>query len=228
VHLVIANKAYSSWSMRPWLVMKHIGLEFSETVIPLRQPGSREKILAHSPSGKVPVLIDGDVTVWESVAIVSHLADVMPDAPIWPAGRTARAHAKAISLEMHGGFLALRQSCPMNFMKRMAKKDFGPDVSADVARVCAIWRDTRARFAGSDGEFLFGAFSAADAMYAPVVSRFDTYQIDVDAPAERYMQAVRTHPLYEAWRADGLAEPWSIPDYEVGFEVEYDYRAGSA
>lgn len=227
MHLIIANKCYSSWSMRPWLVMKHIGVDFEETVIPLRREETRENILKFSPSGKVPVLIDGGVTVWDSVAIISYLADVFPDKPVWPAGREARAHAKSISLEMHSSFQALRQACPMNFGKRFVAKDLGSDVAADVARICATWGNAREQF-GRDGRFLFGEFSAADAMYAPVVSRFDTYGINVDDEALDYMASVRTHPLYKAWRAAGLTEPWAIADYEVGFEVAEDFRKGSA
>ncbi len=223
--LVIANKCYSSWSMRPWLVLHHLGIQFEEVVIPLRREETRGEIAKYSPSGKVPVLIDRGVTVWDSVAIISYLADIFPDKPVWPSGRAERAHAKSVSLEMHSGFQALRKACPMNFGKRFARKDLGPEVGADVARICAVWGEARQRF-GGEGQFLFGEFCAADAMYAPVVSRFDTYGIDVDDIALEYMAAVRAHPSYLAWRADGLAEPWSVAEYEAGFDIAEDYREG--
>ncbi|MEO1283205.1 MAG: glutathione S-transferase family protein, partial [Pseudomonadota bacterium] len=169
MHLYLANKLYSSWSMRPWLIMRHVGLEFDETVIPLRREDTKERIAEVSPSGKLPVLVHDDGTrVWDSMAIISWLSDLYPDKPIWPEGIAVRGHAKAICLEMHSGFQALRQACPMNLGKRFKPRDFGADVDADVARVCALWRDTRARY-GSRGPFLFGVFSAADAIYAPVV-----------------------------------------------------------
>jgi glutathione S-transferase len=178
MHLYLANKCYSSWSMRPWLVMHAFGLPFEETVVALRQENTRARILAVSPSGKVPCLVDGETVVWESLAIIEYLAEKFPAAGIWPKEAGARAHARAISNEMHGGFMPLRQALPMNLGKRIATPDLSDDAKANVARIEGIWRTTRARFAQSlqhgGGAFLYGTFSAADAMYAPVVTRFET------------------------------------------------------
>ncbi len=161
--LVIANKCYSSWSLRPWLLMKQLGLAFDEVLIPLDQPDTKAEILKHSPAGKVPILIDGDVTVWESLAIMDHVGEAHEDAAVWPRDPPARAMARSIAAEMHAGFQALRSACPMNLGKRYAPRDRGEAVAQDVARVTAIWREARGRF-GAGGPFLFGAFSAADAM----------------------------------------------------------------
>ncbi|MEO1204854.1 MAG: glutathione S-transferase family protein [Pseudomonadota bacterium] len=225
MHLYLANKLYSSWSMRPWLVMRHIGLDFEEAVIPLRREDTKARILEVSPSGKLPVLVlDNGVRVWDSMAIISFLSDLYPDRPIWPESLAARGHAKAICLEMHSGFQTLRQACPMNLGKRFKPRDFGHDVDADVARISTIWRDTRERF-GSKGPFLFGAFTAADAVYAPVVNRLSAYGFKTDDDVRAYMDAIEGHTLYREWRDAGLAEPWHVPDYEEGHTVDQDLRA---
>jgi len=224
MHLIIANKLYSSWSMRPWLVMRAIGLDFEETVIPLRQPDTAERIRVYSPSGKVPVLIDGDVKVWESLAIISYLADKYPDKPIWPEGLVARAYAKSIAMEMHGGFQALRQSCPMNLGKRMKPPAMTDDLKTNVARVEEIWRETRARFGGG-GPYLFGkCFTAADAMFAPVATRLEAYSIPVAADTRAYIDAIYASPCFVEWRQAALAEPWTIAAYEDAHEVIEDIR----
>lgn len=215
MHIVIGNKLYSSWSMRPWLVLAAFDIPFTETVVPLSQPDTSTRIRKFSPSGKVPTLVDGDVTVWETLAIIEYLAEKFPGRSIWPADAKARAHARAVSNEMHAGFQALRQACPMNLAKRFARKDRGDAARADVARVAQIWAEARSRF-GAGGSFLYGAFSAADAMYAPVVTRLDTYQIEVDAPTRAYMDAVLAHPAFVRWRTEALAEPWTIEKYEAG------------
>lgn len=215
MHLAIANKRYSSWSMRPWLVLRAFDIAFEETVIPLKREDTRERIARFSPSGKVPALVDGEVRIWESLAIIEYLAETFPEKAIWPRDRVARAHARAIASEMHGGFMALRQACPMNLGKRFATPATSGDLEANVARIEAIWGETHARFAGG-GPFLFGAFNAADAMYAPVVTRLDTYGIPVAAATRAYMDAVLTHPAFLEWRTAGLAEPWDIPEYEAG------------
>ncbi len=219
MHLVIANKLYSSWSMRPWLVMRAFAIPFEETVIPLRQPDTKARILAHSPTGKVPVLKDGTITVWESLAIIEYLAETFSERAIWPKDRAARAHARAISNEMHGGFQPLRQACPMNLGKRFQCPPVSEDLLASIVRVQELWRSARARFGGPEGPFLFGAFSAADAMFAPVATRLDTYQIDVAADTRAYMDAVLVHPAFVEWKRAALAEPWIIPDYEAGLTV---------
>lgn len=217
MRLVIANKLYSSWSMRPWLVMRAFDIPFEETVIPLRQPDTAERIGRFSPTGKVPVLFDGEAVVWESLAIIEHLAEAFPDRPIWPRERVARAHARAISSEMHAGFQPLRQACPMNLGKRFRTPPLDAGVTAAVARIEDLWATSRARF-GADGPFLLGAFSAADAMYAPVATRLDSYQIPISAGSRAYIEAIFAHPAFTAWRAAALAEPWTIADYEAGFE----------
>lgn len=215
MHIYLANKKYSSWSMRPWLVLHAFGIPFDETVVPLKQADTKERIAAVSPSGKVPALVDGEVSVWESLAIIEYLAEKYPDKNIWPADRVARAHARAIANEMHGGFMPLRQACPMNLAKRFKTPTMIDDLAANLARIGDIWRSTRARF-GKDGPFLFGAFNAVDAMYAPVVTRFETYGLPVAPDSRAYMRAVQAHPSFLAWRRAGLAEPWTIDDYEAG------------
>ena len=212
--LILGNKNYSSWSLRPWIAMRHAGIAFDEEVIPLYEPGSRERILRYSPAGKVPILLDGDMTIWESLAILEHLAEKFPNAQLWPADPTARAHARAVSAEMHAGFGALRRHCPMNMRRVGRKREMTAEVAADVRRIEQIWTDCRSRFGGG-GRFLFGAFSAADAMYAPVVSRFVSYAIGVGAAAEAYMATVAELPAYLEWRKAGDAEPWVMAGNEV-------------
>jgi glutathione S-transferase len=212
--LLIGNKNYSSWSLRPWIAMKVAGIPFAETVIPLYEPGSRERVLAVAPTGKVPALVDGDVHVWESLAILEYLADRFPDAPLWPADIRLRAHARAVAAEMHAGFAALRRHCPMNMRRKPKARDLTPEIVADVRRIDALWNDCRSRF-GTGGPFLFGRFGAADAMYAPVVSRFHTYALEVGAPARRYMEAVMGLPAWAEWRTAALEEPWVMPANEL-------------
>jgi glutathione S-transferase len=213
LHLFIANKAYSSWSLRPWLLLTEFGIPFDETVIPMYRPETRAAMLAASPNGKMPSLHDGAIVVPESLAIVEFVAETFPDRPVWPRDRAARALARAISSEMHAGFTALRRACPTNFRRQPKAIPIDADVRADADRIEAIWADARARF-GDGGPFLFGAFSAADAMYAPVVNRFHAYAIPV-APASRaYMDAVMALPSWRAWIAGAEAEPW----HHVGYD----------
>ncbi|WP_421858009.1 glutathione S-transferase family protein [Oricola sp.] len=215
MHLVIGNKLYSSWSLRAWITLKAFDIAFTETVIAMYKPDTRERMLAFGPTGKVPVLVDGDITVWESLAIIEYLADRFPDKAIWPANQAARAHARSAASEMHAGFTGIRSSCPMNLTKRFAPRDRGPEMAADIQRLQELWREARERFGGS-GPFLYGEFSAADAMFAPVVSRLDTYQIDVDGETRRYMDAVLSYPSFVAWRDSALQEKWTLPHYEEG------------
>ena len=212
--LVIGNKNYSSWSMRPWIGLKAAGIAFDEDVISLYVDGSREQILKHSPGGKVPVLIDGDLHVWESLAILEYVAEKFPKAGLWPSDPAARAHARAISAEMHAGFVPLRSECGMSFWRPPAKRTLSAEAQADIARVQEIWRGARAKY-GAGGPFLFGAFTAADAMYAPVVQRFVAYDIDVSAPARAYMQAMIALPSWQEWRGAALRETWVIPKFEA-------------
>jgi glutathione S-transferase len=212
--LVFGNKNYSSWSFRPWIALRVAGIPFEEVVIPLYEPGSKEQILKYSPAGKVPVLIDGDIRVWESLAILDYLAERFPQARLWPADAAARAQARAIAAEMHAGFAPLRRHCPMNMWRPVRTRELPPEVAADVRRIDAIFTECRERF-GQGGAFLFGGFGAADAMYAPVVSRLHTYGIAVGAVAQTYMQAMMALPAWAEWRAAALREPWVMANDEV-------------
>jgi glutathione S-transferase len=211
--LVIGNKNYSSWSFRPWIAMKVAAIPFDEEVISLYVEGSREKILEHSPGGKVPILIDGDTHVWESLAILEYLAEKFPGSGFWPADPRARAHARAISTEMHAGFVPLREECGMNFWRPPGKRALSAAAQTNVARVQEIWTNARASY-GAGGPFLFGRFSAADAMYAPVVQRFVAYDIDVSAPVKTYIAAVTALSAFQDWRRAALRETWVIPKFE--------------
>jgi glutathione S-transferase len=220
--LVIANKCYSSWSMRPWLLLKQLGIAFDEITVPLDLPDTKARVLKHSPAGKVPILIDGDVTVWETIAIMEHVGEAY-DAPVWPADRKARAMARSIAAEMHSGFSALRSACPMNLGKKFAQKDRGEAVARDVARFSEIVRQAREHFSAG-GPFLFGAFSAADAMYAPLVTRLDTYSIALDATTRAYADAILILPAFQEWRSAAMEEEWIVEADEVDEEAIEDYR----
>jgi glutathione S-transferase len=212
--LIIGNKNYSSWSLRPWIAMKIAGIPFEETVISLDAPDFKARVGAVSGSGKVPVLVDGDVRVWESLAILEYLAEKFPDAGLWPRDAAARAHARAIANEMHGGFLPLRRHLPMNMWRPVIERELTPEVTANVERIEALWADCRARF-GAGGDFLFGRCGAADAMYAPVVARFHTYGVDVGAGTRDYMDAVMALPAWREWHTAALKEPWVLAADEV-------------
>ena len=222
MHLIIGNKLYSSWSLRPWMLMKALNLPFSETVIALYQDDTKARIAAHSPGGKVPVLEDHGIHVWETLAITEYLHDKFPDAGVWPKTTAARANARSIASEMHAGFQPLRQACPMNLGRKFALKVYGDDVKASVERIEQLWRDARKTF-GKDGPFLYGRFCAADAMYAPIVTRLDSYSWPVAADTRTYMNAVLSHPAFVAWRHDALKEPWHLPHYEAGHTVVETY-----
>jgi len=211
--LIIGNKNYSSWSLRPWIAMKVAGIPFEEQVIPLYEPGSREQVLQYSANGKVPVLVDGDQPIWESLAILEYLAEKFPKAGLWPVDAKARAHARVVANEMHGGFQSLRKNCPMNMWLPPKPRPQPDEVLADVRRIDALWSDCRARF-GQTGAFLFGAFGAADAMYAPVVARLHGYGLEVGAVARRYMDAVMALPAWREWREAALKEPWVMQGNE--------------
>lgn len=213
LHLVIGNKNYSSWSFRPWIAMKAAKIPFDETVISLNAPDFKERLLKISGTGKVPALVDGNVHVWESLAILEYLADKFPEGRLWPAEPAARAHARAIASEMHAGFLPLRRACPMNFWRPVKPRTLADEVAANVRRIDAMWTDCRVSF-GQDGPFLFGSFGAADAMYAPVVSRFRTYAVEVGAASRAYMEAVMALPAWSEWTAAALREPWVLPEDE--------------
>jgi glutathione S-transferase len=212
LRLILGSKNYSSWSLRPWLALKVAGIAFEESVLPIYIPGAREQIIEVSPSGKVPVLFDDAVRVWESLAIIEYVAEKFPAAGLWPQAREARAHARAVANEMHGGFLPLRRACPMNLRRPPGAIALPADALANVARIDEVFTDCRARYGGP---FLFGAFCAADAMYAPVVSRFATYEVAVGPIARAYMDAVTALPEFAAWHAAAVAETWVVPEFEI-------------
>jgi glutathione S-transferase len=204
--LVIGNKNYSSWSMRPWLALRANHIAFEEVFIPLYTgDADKQRILDVTRSGKVPALIDGDVTVWDSLSIIEYLAERFPDARLWPEDRASRAHARSISAEMHSGFMALRGECPMNLHRPIRGVALSDDARANIARIEAIWLECRERH-GRLGPFLFGTFGAADAMFAPVVYRFQTYAIELAPQAQAYMNTMLTLPAVEEWTKAGLAE----------------------
>jgi glutathione S-transferase len=214
--LILGNKNYSSWSMRPWIAMKALGIPFDEIVIPFGEPiGNpefKEKVRRYSPAGKVPVLIDGDTHVWETLAIMEYLAEKFPQAGFWPADAKARTAARVLSSEMHAGFAPLRSACPMNLRRPVRTRTLSAEAQADVARLDAIWSGCRARHGGP---FLFGAFCAADAMYAPVATRIHTYGIAVSRQALAYVEAVMALPAFAEWKADALKESWIVPEDEA-------------
>lgn len=210
--LVVGNKNYSSWSLRPWLAMKQLGLEFEEKRISLYVPGAKEKLRGYSPAGKVPILIDGERRIWDSLAILEYLAESQPS--LWPAAPAARALARSISAEMHSGFAALRQHMSMNIRRRHPGKGRTPETLADIARIVAMWSDCRTRF-GADGPFLFGTFGAADAMYAPVVLRFRTYAVELPPPCRAYADAVLGLPALREWMDAAEGEAESLPQFEM-------------
>jgi len=216
--LVIGNRNYSSWSLRGWLMARIAGIEFEEIVVPLDLPETAAAIRKHSPSGKVPALAHRGLAVWESLAIAEYLNDLKPEAGLWPAAVAARAHARSISAEMHAGFVELRANMPMNIRASYPGKGMTPAVRADIERITGLWRDCRKRFAGAapkDDGFLFGAIGAADAMYAPVVTRLKTYAVPLDGDAEAYCTAVLAYPAMKEWIAAARNEPWLIAGAEL-------------
>lgn len=212
--LVIGNKAYSSWSLRPWLLMKQAGIEFEEIRVSLYAADAKQQLLRHSPSGKVPVLKDDGLTVWDSLAICEYLAEKYPQRHLWPEQAGARALARAISAEMHSGFANLRSKMPMNVRRQLPGRAGEPEVAADIARIEAIWNDCRMRH-GAHGPFLFGTFCIADAMYAPVASRLRTYGVTVAGAAGQYAQALLALPAMQEWIAAAHAETEVNPVYEA-------------
>ena len=213
--LVIGNKNYSSWSMRPWLALRANNIPFEEVFIPLYtdNPADKQRILSFSRAGKVPSLVDGDITVWDSLAIIEYLAERFPQAKLWPEDRAMRAHARSISAEMHSGFVPLRSECGMNLHRPVGAIALSADAKANVARVEEIWCDCRQRY-GKGGPFLFGVLTGADAMYAPVVHRFRTYAIEVGAEARAYMETMMALPAFREWTEAGLAETLRIEKFE--------------
>lgn len=209
--LHIGNKAYSSWSLRPWLALRAAGLPFAEVVVPLRQPDTKDRILAVSPAGKLPVLRHGDLTVWDSLAICEYVAELAPAAGLWPDDAKARAVARAAVAEMHSGFQDLRRNLFMDLKRRHHGPDRVAAAAADTVRVQSLWRQCRERF-GEGGPFLFGRFGIADCFYAPVCTRFTTWGVALEADSQAYVDAVLSHPAFREWQAGAEAETIEI-DY---------------
>ena len=203
--LIIGNKNYSSWSLRAWIALKQTGKLFKEIRIPIHQETSLPEILKYSPSGRVPCLIDGDVTVWESLAICEYLAERFPKAKLWPQDPKARAYARAISHEMHAGFQAMRKYLPMDCRADFPAKELILEVTEDVNRITEIWKKCRSQFT-QKSPFLFGDFTIADAMYAPVVIRFRTYHVPVDAISQTYMDSIFSLPALQEWLRSAAQE----------------------
>jgi len=214
--IIVGNKAYSSWSLRGWLALKQSGLPFEEEVVSLFDeawPTRREQPDLAPSAGKVPILWDGDVAVWESLAIIDYLADKVGADRFWPTDGAARGFARSIASEMHAGFLNLRQECPTVFRRAFPTKAISADAQANVDRIVHLWSEALTRFGGSEG-FLFGTFSAADIMYAPVTTRFTTYSLPVPDFALEYCRRVQAHPFFREWIDAAHRETWVISRFE--------------
>lgn len=213
LRLTIGNKNYSSWSMRPWMVLKEFVIPFEENIVPLYREDSKANLLSHSPAGKAPSLEHDGLRVWDSLAIIEYIAELYPDRAIWPRDRAARAVARTLSCEMHSGFVALRKDCPMNFRRRSEPVELSEKLLVDVERIDAAWANARECF-GQGGDFLFGEFCAADAMFAPVVNRFEAYCLPVSSTTRAYMEAIKALPSWREWEAGALTEDWAIEQFE--------------
>ncbi len=214
--LIIGNKAYSSWSLRGWLAVKQSGLHFDELVVPLYEDGwderKREADLAPS-SGKVPILWDGETVVWDSLAITDWLADKVGRDRYWPKDDVARGMARSMAAEMHTSYISLRRECPMNIRRTLTDVKVSEDTRADAIRILQTWAEARSRF-GREGPYLFGTFTAADIMFAPVVSRFVTYGFTLPGFAQSYVEAMMAHPWMLEWYAAANEETWTIKRFE--------------
>ena len=210
--LVIGSRNYSSWSLRAWLLLRQAGIAFEEIPLRFTAPDFKKQVLRYSPAGRVPALIDGDLTIWDSLAIAEYIAENFADKVLWPSDRKQRAEARSICAEMHAGFQALRSSMPMNVSAHLPGRGWNVEVQKDIARIVAIWR-ARSRFAGA-GPFLFGRFGVADAYFAPVVWRFNTYQPDLPAQAIEYARALLELPAMQEWAAEAARENEFVADDE--------------
>lgn len=214
MRLVIGNKTYSSWSLRAWAAAKLSGLDFEEVLVPLDTPEFASRVKAISPAARVPVLVDGKLAVWDSLAIIEYLAERAPAGRLWPLDGAARARARSLCAELHSGFPDLRGHYPMNLRRTPAPHPRSPDATRDIARMREIWRECRADHAG-EGDFLFGPFSAADCFFAPVVTRFLTYLLPLGKVERAYAEAVMAHPILVEWREGAAREPWVVDADEV-------------
>lgn len=212
--LVIGNKNYSSWSLRPYMALAMAGIDFEEKLITFGEPAFGKAVVKISKAGLVPILVHGKNTVWDSLAIMEYAAETWSDRNLWPKNKAARAMARSVSAEMHSGFRNLRNACPMNLSRAIKPVAMNDDIRADVARLEALWKECRSAH-GRGGPFLFGKFSIADAMFTPIVTRFETYDIKVSNDTQHYMNAVMATPAFHDWKADGLKEKSLYPEDEV-------------
>lgn len=212
--LVIGNKNYSSWSLRPYMALAMAGIDFEEKLITFGEPAFGKAVVKISKAGLVPILVHGKNTVWDSLAIMEYAAETWSDRNLWPKNKAARAMARSVSAEMHSGFRNLRNACPMNLRRAIKPVAMNDDIRADVARLEALWKECRSAH-GRGGPFLFGKFSIADAMFTPIVTRFETYDIKVSNDTQHYMNAVMATPAFHDWKADGLKEKSLYPEDEV-------------
>lgn len=212
--LVIGNKNYSSWSIRPYMALAMAGIAFDEKLIRFGEPAFGKAVRKISKAGLVPILIHGRNTVWDSLAIMEYIAETWPDRDLWPKNKTARAMARSVSAEMHSGFGHLRSACPMNLRRAIKPVPLNEGILSDVARLEKLWRECR-KAHGSRGPFLFGKFSIADAMFTPVVTRLETYDIKVTEDTQHYMNAILATPAFHDWKAGALKEKWVVAEDEV-------------
>ncbi|HEY6482740.1 MAG TPA: glutathione S-transferase family protein [Steroidobacteraceae bacterium] len=213
-HLIIGNKNYSSWSLRPWLLMRHLGVRFRETLVPLDQPQFKSQVAQYGPSGRVPVLMHDGLGVWDSLAICEYVAELTGEG--WPQERAARAIARSVCAEMHSGFATLRSTWPMNARARKRRTAMTAALQADIARVDELWSDCRRRFGAQGGPWLFGEFTVADAMYVPVVLRFNTYGAQLSESSQRYVATALQDAAVAEWLLAAEAETWTYASSEVG------------
>ena len=222
--LIFGNRNYSSWSLRPWLVLRHFNIPFDEEMVMLSGEGWRETLRKKSPTGRVPVLVDGEVAIPETIAIIEYLHDKYPAKGIWPSNRVERALARAAAAEMHAGFGALRNAAPMNLRASHPGKVDLDVVAADLKRVERLWGDLLSR---SGGPYLFGAFNGADAMFAPLATRIRTYDLPVTDMAAEYVDAIYALPAFQEWLAEARKEPWVVEDDEIEILIARKAAAGT-
>jgi glutathione S-transferase len=211
--LVIGNQKYSSWSLRPWLLFKMVGIPFKEVKVMLRRGDTQAKIKKYSPAGRVPCLVDGKTKVWDSLSIAEYAAELYPAKELWPKDKAMRAHARSVCAEMHSSFMDMRTKMNMNCLGHFPGKGMTPEVRNDIDRICELWNDCRGKY-GKKGPFLFGKFTIVDAFYAPVVFRFNTYEPAVDAVSKAYMKTILALKPMKEWLAAARQETETIPSYE--------------
>lgn len=216
--LFIGNKNYSSWSLRAWLALKAADVPFEERLLPFGTPEFAAAFEGLASPRRVPLLMHDGVPVWDSLAIIEHVAERYPDKALWPGDRSARAMARSVAAEMHSGFQNLRRHMPMNLWRPVETRAYGDEVAADIARILQVWQTARSQF-GSQGPFLFGRFCAADAMYAPAATRLRTYGVPLDPVSAAYVEAIHAEPNFAVWKAEGVKETWVEPHDEVDWPV---------